>query len=133
MAISFRPISFHWLRTACVGLPAGLGGSLFFSCDPTASTANPAAKTRPATTFHSFITSPLRFAPTGSGRSLHQTRYGPRCFLKTGFLGVHLTQETAIRHSKFHAPERAKLDVYTRGGFHCELGLFAAARRRRFG
>ena len=32
-------------------------------------------------------------------------------------MGDHLTQETAFRHTKFHAPGRAKLDVYAVGDF----------------
>src|SRR6266481_3926951 len=64
MAVSFRPMSFHCSSTACVGLTGALGGSFFFaaSCATAGSTANPTPSTRPATTFHFFISFLLRFA-----------------------------------------------------------------------
>src|SRR5216683_6157143 len=127
IAISFLPISFHCSSTASEGPGAGFGGSFFAaSCPSTGNAANPTAKATPATHFRFFISSllscPRLSRCSEPGRALIPSDGPPRqSFPRTGFargwrsVGDHLTQETAMRHTKFHTVRRAKLDVYTRG------------------
>src|SRR6267378_4673541 len=138
MAVSLRPISFHVSRTACVGLTGGLGAALFFSCDPTGSTANPVAKTRPAITLHFFISSPLRFAPIGSGRSSLQTDHRASRFQASGLHLAGVPWGSILRRKRLRVTGNSKrpdvLDLmFTSWGFPFELGLFAFAHRLRFG